>query len=346
MRVLIVIPRQPAATGNRVTAERQKRGLAALGHKVALVEVEVGQTRVLAVALAAFRPDAALLLHAWRSGEPWLQVKKSAAIPCVVCLTGTDLHEDLVAPERAPIVQTVLARAAAIVTQNPFTTTDLRRAGAEWTERLHYLPPAVVLGDEPYPLREILGVDAETLVLLHPAGIRPVKGNRELLTLLGPVAKAYDNFVVAFCGPDLDPDYAAEFHTALRSRPWARALGVIPHAAMAAALRAADLVLNNSASEGLPNALLEAAVLGRPMLVRNIPGNAAVVSDDVNGHLYDDAATFRRHLGALLDDPALRRRLAVPDPERYRPEHEAHELESLLRTVCDKKHTGLVPGPA
>jgi len=336
MRILIVIPKQPAATGNRVSAERQKLGLEALGHQVALVEVEVDQTRVLAVALAAFRPDVALLLHAWRSGQPWLQVKKSATIPCVVSLTGTDLNEDISDPERGPTVQAILARAAAIITQNPFTATTLRHEGAPWAERLHYLSPAVILGAEPYPLREILGVDAETLVLLHPAGIRPVKGNRELLTLIGPVAKENDNFVVAFCGPDLDPDYAAEFHAALRSRPWARTLGVIPHAAMAAALGEADIVLNNSVSEGLPNALLEAAVLGRPMLVRNIPGNAAVVSADVNGLLYDDAASFRHHLTALLDDPSLRQRLAVADPERYRPEHEAHALESLLRSVCEK----------
>lgn len=333
MRILIIIPKQPSETGNRVTAERQKEGLEALGHKVALVEVEVGQTRVLAVALAAFRPDVALLLHAWRSGEPWLQIKKSATIPCVVSLTGTDLHEDFNNPERGPTVRALLARAAAIVTQNPFTTTDLRREGAEWSGRLHYLPPAVVLGDEPYFLRDVLGVDAETVVLLHPAGIRPVKGNRELLSLIGPIAKEYDNFVVAFCGPDLDADYAAEFHAALRSRPWARTLGVIPHAAMAAVLREADIVLNNSLSEGLPNALLEAAALGRPMLVRDIPGNAAIVTNDVNGLLYGDATTFRRHLVALLDDPALRRRLSLPDPERYRPESEAHALESLLCSI-------------
>ncbi len=102
---------------------------------------------------------------------------------------------------------------------------------------------------------------------------------------------------------------------------------------MPATLRQADVVLNNSQSEGLPNALLEADALGVPMLVRDIPGNAAVVEAGVNGLFYDDATSFVRQARALIVDPALRRRLARPDPERYAPAIETQALVTLYEEV-------------
>lgn len=335
MRILIVIPRQPAATGNHITAERQRHELEQLGHEVRLLQVEVLNPQPLAAALRDFHPEAALLLHAWRSGQPWLQVRESAAIPCVVSLTGTDLAQDLATPERGPVIREVLARAAAIVTQNPLTADALRHEHPEWGQRLHYLPAAAVLGDVPFALRQTLGVSATTPVLLHAAGLRPVKRNLELLLLFDEIARKRQDFVVAFCGPPLDPAYAARFRQGLATRPWARYLGVIPPAAMAAVLRETDVVLNHSASEGLPNALLEAAVVGRPMLARAIPGNAAVVQHGINGLLYTDDEEFRSHVRTLLDNPVLRRRLAVPDGERFRPETEARALQSLLRSIAE-----------
>ena len=80
-----------------------------------------------------------------------------------------------------------------------------------------------------------------------------------------------------------------------------------------------DVILNNSVSEGLPNALLEATALGLPILARNIPGNAAVVESGGNGLLYDDAAGFLESAVRLLNDPDLRRSLSHPQPERYAP---------------------------
>ena len=167
------------------------------------------------------------------------------------------------------------------------------------------------------------------ILFLHPAGIRPVKGNRELLDLFDPLAAECLPFSVAFCGPVLDPAYGADFCSAVACRPWAHYLGVIPPEAMPATLRQVDVVLNNSQSEGLANALLEAAALGVPMLVRDIPGNAAVVEAGVNGLFYDDATSFARQARALMADPALRRRLSCPDPGRYDPAVETHALIAL-----------------
>jgi len=63
-----------------------------------------------------------------------------------------------------------------------------------------------------------------------------------------------------------------------------------------------DAVANCSLAEGMPNALLEAAALGVPVIARNIPGNVRVVRHEVTGYLFDRPDEFvERFLGL---DPA------------------------------------------
>lgn len=63
--------------------------------------------------------------------------------------------------------------------------------------------------------------------------------------------------------------------------------------------------------EGLSNALLEAQSWGLPCVVSNIPGNTAVVTDDINGLVVPvgDAPALREAITRLLLDPALQIRL-------------------------------------
>ena len=330
MRLLIVVPRQEQVTGNWITATRMKRGLTARGHAVSICDTATDPAD-LAAAIDAFQPDLALLLHAWRSGRPWLAT--GCRLPYAVLLTGTDVHVGLTDPVQGPVIETVLQRAATIISQNHLTVASLRRARPALALRTHLLAPGIVLGDAPFPLRERLRATPRELLLLCPAGIRPVKGLMELLDMCDPVVAEKQPLRLACCGPILDSAYGRRFTEAVAARPWAAYLGVVPPEAMAGAMRQADAIVNNSSSEGLPNALVEAAALGRPIVARNIPGNAAVVTDGVNGLLYTDAAGFRAAIRRLRSEPGLAAALARPDPDRYDPEHEAAALETLCRAI-------------
>jgi L-malate glycosyltransferase len=326
LRILIVVPRQPQATGNHVTAARYQNGLRRLGHAAQMAETSLEER----VSCGDFQPDVVHLLHAYRSGLPFLATQSAA--PFVVSLTGTDLHQGLALPEQAPVIEQVLARAAAVITQNPLTFRALPRQMPLLTGKIRYLPPGVTLGRIPYPLRAKL---PDGPLFLHPAGIRAVKGNLELLRYFHRLPRT-GGWQLAFCGPLLEEDYSRRFLAAVAERPWSHYLGVIEPAAMADTLRQADVVLNNSSCEGLPNVLLEAAVLGRPMLVRDIEGNAAVVEEDGNGLLYGDEATFLHHAARLASEPALRQRLSRPTPERYDSMREALALEEIYRQALDR----------
>jgi glycosyltransferase involved in cell wall biosynthesis len=330
MRLLIVIPAQDRATGNWTTASRLQQGMTARGHAVA-IHATTGDAAALTAAIAATKPDLALLLHAWRSGRPWLET--GSTLPFVVLLTGTDVNINLHDPALAPVIETVLAQAAAILSQNPLTVAALRSDRPALTARVHHLPPGIVLGTAPFPLRDRLALAPGELLLLCPAGIRPVKGVLELMGLCDPLVAAGCRLRLAFCGPLLDADYGRRFLEAVAARPWTAWLGTVPPEAMPAALSQADVIVSNAFSEGLPNALVEATVLGRPILARDIPGNAAVVTDGGNGLLYRNEREFAATLQRLHDDPALRTTLSQPAPERFSPEREAASLQQICAHI-------------
>ncbi|MEJ2200171.1 MAG: glycosyltransferase [Desulfuromonadaceae bacterium] len=307
MRMLIVVPRQNRATGNWVTGRRFQRGLERYGHQVRLCDTPL-DAAVLQQQLAAFAPDLVLLLHAYRSGRPWLEARGQPAPPCLLLLTGTDINQGIHDALQSPVIEAVLANARAILLQNPRICADLRRDRPELGARLHYLPPGIELGEAPYDLRGEHGLSRDRLLFCCPASLRPVKGVLELLYRFDDLARRRHDFHLAFCGPPLDKAYAQQFLTALAERPWASYLGTIPVEAMPAALRQVDVVVNNSVCEGMPNILLEAVILGRPVLAHAIAGNAAIIEPGVNGLLYANDRDFLRFATLLVDDVELRQK--------------------------------------
>jgi len=329
LKLLIVTPRQSRTTGNYVTANRFSSQLRARGYNVRQVETDERPDAIDA-ALRQQRPDAALLLHAWRSGRPWLLSTEARGIPFAVLMTGTDLNRDLTIPERAVFIEQVHQQAAAIILQNRIAFEQLQQEAPPWHKRLRLLPPGILLGKADYRLREQHHISPDLPLLLLPASIRPVKGNLELLEMVEPIIHSGSQLCLAFCGPILDQIYGAAFLKAVRSRPWAHYLGELPAAAMPAVMGQADLVLNNSFSEGVANALVEAATLGRPILARDIPGNRAVVRHQQNGLLYSDAETFLLQAQQLVTSSSLRATLSSPDTTTFSAEQEGQCLADIL----------------
>ncbi len=330
MRTLIVIPRQDRISGNWVTAHRFQNGLEKYGHQVALHDAKLQTDGVFRQQLLDFAPDVTILLHAYRSGKPWLAGAKDLNIPCVVLLTGTDINHGLDDPEQIEIIHTIMHQAAFVLLQNPLIIAELKTVHPALTTNLRELTPGIVLGTAAYDLRSIHSLKKAQTLFLCPAGLRPVKGALELLEMFDQVAMESSTFQLAFCGPILDEDYAKRVLDAIEQRPWSSYLGAISPGAMANAMRGADVILNNSQTEGLANALLEAATIGLPILARKIPGNAAVVRHESNGLLYSNRTEFTRYALQLLKRER-RQQLSCPDPDRYNPDQETAELIAILQ---------------
>lgn len=329
MRILIITPEQPRTTGNWVSAQRQQKGLQALGHDVHIVEA--GESvQQLEGAIEEFAPEVVNVLHAFRSGKQWLACRQAKCIPMAVTLTGTDVNHGLADLEQAPTIQTILTRAQAVITINALTAMALERDYPDLALRLHHVAPAFDPGHEPYSLRKKLDRPKNCVLFLHPAGIRPVKANLEMLDMFEPVASTEPSCRLVFCGPMLDIEYGHRFLKAIKHHPWASYVGEIPVKAMPAALRDADIIINNSISEGFSNVLYEAACLGTPILANDIPGNVVAFESGKQGLLYDSVESFVKKAMALAGDPELRHRLSQSQQAPHSPIDEARQLEKIF----------------
>ena len=93
-------------------------------------------------------------------------------------------------------------------------------------------------------------------------------------------------------------------------------------------------VLNSSKSEGMCNSLLEAMLIGTPVLARANAGNVALLRHLETGLLYESAEECVRLAQQLLADDALSSRLAAAAAAHVRDQHSAQrEAEVYLRAL-------------
>lgn len=88
--------------------------------------------------------------------------------------------------------------------------------------------------------------------------------------------------------------------------------GLFPHAEVNTHLRGMHVYVQSSAYEGLPNALLEAASLGVPIVATAVGGMREVIEDGVSGLLvpHGDARALGAALTRVLSDEGLAHRLS------------------------------------
>jgi sugar transferase (PEP-CTERM/EpsH1 system associated) len=95
-------------------------------------------------------------------------------------------------------------------------------------------------------------------------------------------------------------------------------------------LRGMDIFVLPSFSEGMSNTLLEAMAAGVASLASNVGGNGEIIEDEVSGLLFPsgDIACAAEKLGRLVEDTALRTRIAAAGAARVRKEF---SIEAMLR---------------
>jgi glycosyltransferase involved in cell wall biosynthesis len=323
----------PSVRGNAITAERIAAGLRERGTDVALWDLSTAPEPDVAAGVEAARPGVIHAFHALRAGPLGLRLARRLEVPLVLTLTGTDANHELLSPDNAPVVRRVLEGAAVVTVFDASVAERVTAVLPDLAARLVVVPQAVRFpAAQPFDLAARWPLPADRVLFVLPAGIRPVKAPRRPLVPFERVVRVEPRVRLLYAGPVLDPAEGEALGIALAGRPWAHHLGAIPHAAMPALLAAADVVLNCSISEGgMANSVLEAQALGRAVLAADIPGNRALVENEVTGLLFGADAELEAAARRLARDPALRARLGAAGrarvTERYAP---AREIEGYL----------------
>jgi glycosyltransferase involved in cell wall biosynthesis len=303
----------PSVTGNAITVERIARGLRERGLALRVWDLATVAEGEVEREVEAYRPVLVHAFHARRAGPLALRLARRLEVPLVVTLTGTDANHDLFDPEEAPLVRRVLEGAATITAFDASIVDRVAAALPDVRGRSAVVPQSARLaGGAPFDLAVRWPLPPDRVLFLMPAGIRPVKAPRLPLAALDALAATDPRVRLLYAGPVLDAAEGSALELALRGRPWARHVGAVPHAQMASLIGAADVVLNCSLSEGgMANSVLEAMALCRAVLASDIPGNRALVHDDVTGLLFRDAVELSAQAARLAADPVLRARLGA-----------------------------------
>lgn len=175
----------------------------------------------------------------------------------------------------------VLRRASAVVAVSSAAAAFVERLAGRSAEVLHRgLPPAVTAG-VPADVELTTWAKGRPLVV-YVGRLIDGKGVADLLEALG-----WASAPICLClvgeGPrrrDLERR-AAELGLSGR----VRFLGGVSHPAALQALRAADVVVNPSYTEGLPTVVLEAAALGRAVVATDVGGTREIITHEETGLL-------------------------------------------------------------
>lgn len=105
-------------------------------------------------------------------------------------------------------------------------------------------------------------------------------------------------------------------------------------------LRAFDIFVLPSISEGMSNTLLEAMAAGVPPVASAVGGNGEIVRDGVDGLLFpnDDEAGLAACLAALCGDDALRARFAAAARERVQSTFDIRHMVERYEQLYERVH--------
>lgn len=303
MRIAVLSPysRGPVR-GNLITVQRILSALEAAGQVVVVMATDVMDEEEIQAGIQAFIPDVVLAFHAYYCGDIACRLVGRLNIPCVVTITGSDINEPYF--REHPRTQSALEKADVIVCFDENAATLVNRYFPRRHGRLAIIPQGV----ECLALAGQLDtrISGDAFVLLLPAALRPVKNIELPLRALSTLAGQNHRLLLVIAGGVIDHDYAEQICEMMNVAPFALWLDEVPHERMGALYARADIVLNCSHYEGMPNSLLEAMVLARPVVAANIPGNYSLIRDKETGWLYSDAADLSARVQDLMDKPAVR----------------------------------------
>lgn len=270
--------------------------------------------RALPVLLRRIQPDGLIVFFTLPCGPLGWYAHKRSATPYIVSLRGGDVpglvpQIAFIHTLLAPIRRAVLRSARAVVA-NSRGLADLSGR----SDKVHVdVIPNGVNTDFFCPPDPTVATRAG-LRVLFVGRFHDQKNLFVLLKQFAAAAQACDRPIVLTMVGDGPQREALEAYS--RSFPGCALVefrGWLDKPALRDMYRSADIFVNPSLYEGMPNTVLEAMASGLPVIASDIPGNNELIRSNETGLLFDLAKPeqLRVHLQQLLEDAELRRQLGA-----------------------------------
>lgn len=273
--------------------------------------------------LRVARRQRAQLIHAhWvvPNGLVGAWVASRLRLPLAISLHGSDVFMALRNPLFGRIARSVFRRAAAITACSPELAAGAIRLGAA-PQRVQVIPygvDATVFHPAVAPLaRSDFGLTATDAILVSIGRVVPKKGFDVLIQALPAILRVVPNTHILIGGDGPQREELMRLAAELGVSDHVHLPGVIVRDRVPNFLAIGDLFVLPSIRDaagnmdGLPNVLMEALALGKPVVASNLGGVPLVVKDGENGLLCapGDAGALAEAIVPLLNDPMRRSRL-------------------------------------
>ncbi len=174
--------------------------------------------------------------------------------------------------------------------------------------------------------------------------IRRVKGHDVFIRAAATVVQQYPKVSFSIAGDVLEPAYFAELQTLVRD------LGLAHHVRfdgevtnLRQHLRAADIFVLPSRSEGFSNAILEAMASSLPVVATDVGGNREAVEEGISGFLVppEDPDALSAAILRLLSDPFQAKAMGVAGrtlvAERFTTEAMMNQIAGAYRNLLSRR---------
>lgn len=316
--------------GGIATVNRYRKGLQSCGHLCELFggSDEGGLKQSLEGTIGRFNPDIVHAHDAYRCGTQLL----GSRAPWVISLSGEDLHSDALDPATGPIVCEVIRRANRVLVPSPEAGLLVEERVPEAIGKIDVVSRAVArLPVSGTDLRRSLGIPRKRFLVFLPGGLRPIKGQHRAIPAISVLRAAGADIEMILAGPAQDEAYEAKVRELCRLHPGVRVLPTLAGERMGAAYLDADVVLNTSLSEGAAPTILEAGILGRPVIASDVPGNRELIRHKETGLLFKDEDEMAKQILALYRNRSAAGALGVRIGEEFARRFGAgDEIQSLL----------------
>lgn len=346
MRILLASPSLERPGGVTRSVRRVTATLRSLGHDVVVCapdeDLFPGQVRepsgelrfgprgrdsaaehaeVLTSAARRFEPDAIVGYYGSTAGWAACRAGKAADCPSVVALRGNDVDRDLDLDDLKERVMEAIRDASAVTCVSTEMVNKVKeRTGVSATFVTNSVDTTAFRPD-PVGATSVRGRLELSRPTLGIFGEVKAKRGVDLLGRIVEELAQWDVLVVGVVRPE------ARHHVPARAR-------LIPYVAgeaeLCALYSAADVVIQPSIHDGMPNAALEAMACERTVVASPVGGLPDLVEDGVNGYLRDTDEGWQSLLKELRTQP----RPLVGRTARERVPRPAREAEQLLAVVA------------
>jgi glycosyltransferase involved in cell wall biosynthesis len=288
--------------GNITTVRRISRALDDIGVEVVVLPIDAMSIEEMEFQLHSFLPDVIHAFHAGYCGPAACHLAERLNVPYVITITGSDVNEDQFRDNGT--TRRAIFSAAALVCFDDCAADQLANFFPGITGRICIIHQGIA--SLPVDAEDSGVIPDDAFMLFLPAALRPVKNIEFPLRALASLVQNNNRVMLVIAGGAIDQAYADDILEAVAGASYAIWLGEVPYERMGALYMRADVVLNCSHYEGMPNSLLEAMALSRPVLAADIPGNHSLIRDNETGWLYAGEDDFRSVLLRLIADPVMR----------------------------------------